>query len=47
VRLAGDLGALAVLRGGLRQRMRASPLMDGAAFAAAMEAIYRRVAGKR
>jgi len=39
--LAGDLGALASLRGSLRERMRASPLTDGPGFARAVEAAYR------
>jgi predicted O-linked N-acetylglucosamine transferase (SPINDLY family) len=41
VALAGDLSALAERRIGLRSRMLNSPLMDGAAFARAMEAAYR------
>jgi len=45
VALARDLAALSELRSGLRERMAGSPLMDGAAFAAAMESIYRRVSG--
>ena len=32
-RLAGDLGALQAIRGGLRAKLSASPLMDGKAFA--------------
>jgi predicted O-linked N-acetylglucosamine transferase (SPINDLY family) len=43
VATANDLGALAKLRNGLRERMRASALMDAARFAAAMESIYRRI----
>jgi predicted O-linked N-acetylglucosamine transferase (SPINDLY family) len=39
--LAGDLPRLAELRHTLRDRMRRSPLMDGPAFARAMEAAYR------
>jgi predicted O-linked N-acetylglucosamine transferase (SPINDLY family) len=31
--LAGDLGALQTIRGGLRARLSASPLMDGKRFA--------------
>jgi predicted O-linked N-acetylglucosamine transferase (SPINDLY family) len=45
VELAGDLETLSKLRAGLRERMLASPLMDGAAFAAAIESVYRRVLG--
>jgi protein O-GlcNAc transferase len=45
VELAGNLETLSKLRAGLRERMLASPLMDGAAFAAAIESVYRRVLG--
>jgi protein O-GlcNAc transferase len=46
LQLSQDLTALAALRADLRERMRTSPLMDGAAFAAAMESIFRRVASR-
>lgn len=42
-RLASDLPALSDLRGSLRARMEASPLMDGARFARGMEAAYRQM----
>jgi predicted O-linked N-acetylglucosamine transferase (SPINDLY family) len=41
-RLAGDLAALAAMRGALRERLRASPLMDEAGFVRGLEALYRR-----
>ena len=40
-RMAADLPALAALRAGLRARMEASPLGDGAGLAAALETTYR------
>ncbi|WP_407049590.1 tetratricopeptide repeat protein [Methyloraptor flagellatus] len=41
VAAAADLDGLAALRAGLRDRFRASPLMDGRGLAAAMEQAYR------
>ncbi len=43
-RQASDLDRLARLRGGLRQTMAASPLLDGAAYTRALEEIYRGIA---
>jgi predicted O-linked N-acetylglucosamine transferase (SPINDLY family) len=41
--LATDLPRLQELRAGMRQRMRASPLMDGPRFARNMEQVYRQL----
>jgi predicted O-linked N-acetylglucosamine transferase (SPINDLY family) len=43
VKQAADLPGLAQLRASLRQRLQASPLMDGPRFARNMEAAYRRI----
>ncbi len=43
VRLASDLPALAALRGELRPRMAASPLLDAAAFTRNLEQAYRQM----
>ncbi len=39
--LASDLDRLRNLRSGLRERLRASPLCDGAAYARSVENLYR------
>ena len=43
VEWAGDRARLAGLRAGLRQRMQASPLMDGKQYAADVEDAFRRM----
>jgi predicted O-linked N-acetylglucosamine transferase (SPINDLY family) len=43
VELAADKERLGVLSASLQQRMEASPLTDGAAFAARMESAYRQI----
>jgi predicted O-linked N-acetylglucosamine transferase (SPINDLY family) len=43
VKLAGDISHLAALRGGLREKMAASPLCDGARFAANLMSVLRAV----
>ena len=43
VALASDLPWLAALRSGLREKMKASPLMDSKRFAADIEAAYRQM----
>jgi len=45
--LAGDLGALQTLRGSLRAKLSASPLMDGKAFARDFEQVLRTIVGHR
>ena len=46
-RLAGDLGALQAIRGGLRAKLNASPLLDGKGFARAFEQAMRAIASHR
>jgi predicted O-linked N-acetylglucosamine transferase (SPINDLY family) len=43
VSLASDLSRLSELRASLRERLQASPLMDGPRFTRALEAVYRRL----
>jgi predicted O-linked N-acetylglucosamine transferase (SPINDLY family) len=43
IALAQDLPRLAALRGSLRERMRASPLLDAPGYAAAMQAAFRQM----
>jgi len=46
-RLAGDLGALQAIRGSLRAKLCASPLLDGKGFARAFEQALRGIASHR
>jgi protein O-GlcNAc transferase len=46
VELAKDRGSLAELRATLRQRMKASALMDAKGYARDMEGVYRRMWGE-
>jgi protein O-GlcNAc transferase len=46
VELVRDLPRLSALRGSLRDRLAASPLMDGARFTGHVEAVYRQVWGE-
>jgi len=46
-RLAGDLGALQTIRGGLRAKLCASPLLDGKAFARDFEQLLRTMVSHR
>jgi predicted O-linked N-acetylglucosamine transferase (SPINDLY family) len=41
--LAQDLSRLAAMRAGLREELRASPLMDTTGFASNLEAAYREM----
>jgi predicted O-linked N-acetylglucosamine transferase (SPINDLY family) len=41
--LAQNLGRLAALRGGLRERLQSSPLTDGKRYVADVEAAFRRM----
>jgi protein O-GlcNAc transferase len=43
VKLAGDIPKLAEMRKGLREKLRASPLMDAGRFAKSVEAAYRQM----
>jgi predicted O-linked N-acetylglucosamine transferase (SPINDLY family) len=42
-RLAGDLSRLVELRGGLREKMRSSPLVDAGKFATDIESAFREI----
>jgi predicted O-linked N-acetylglucosamine transferase (SPINDLY family) len=42
VELAGDLSRLSDLRASLRERVRSSPLMDGARYSADVETVFRQ-----
>jgi predicted O-linked N-acetylglucosamine transferase (SPINDLY family) len=46
-RLAGDLDALQTIRGGLRAKVSASPLMDGKTFARDFERVLHAIASDR
>jgi predicted O-linked N-acetylglucosamine transferase (SPINDLY family) len=43
VGLAGDVPRLREIRRGMRERLRASPLLDGAGYVRTLEAAYRRI----
>ena len=47
VKLASDRDAFTALRAGLRERLRASPLMDEAGLVRRLEDAYRRMLAER